>query len=57
MEEICANCRYWWEPLERCRRNPPVDQVLIDGEVVSFWPHVGADQWCGEWAAMEKEQD
>jgi hypothetical protein len=41
----CATCKYMVGP--ECRRYPPVTQATG----FHNFPHVKAEQWCGEWGA------
>jgi len=56
-QENCGGCKFWVkdqsDPMAGwCHRNPPTLFVNfhaddVEGEA-SFWPSVGADEWCGE---------
>ncbi len=59
----CSECRWWesseLEPTEErgtgeCRRFPPVP-LREDLEVEGYWPTTEPDDYCGEYAAKEKE--
>lgn len=53
----CADCRYrdlvvfneGGEMDSVCRRYPP-QIFVIDDDAVQAWPHVDAEDWCGEYA-------
>lgn len=62
MTEECKNCRFSrpldWDRAPQgyvsCRHgSPAIVPELLDTEndamTWGFWPHVAADQWCGEW--------
>jgi hypothetical protein len=42
--------------LLHCRRYPPVPLVSVDGkDIVSFFPPMRADGWCGEYSERPPE--
>jgi hypothetical protein len=45
--ENCGNCKYFKKG--RCVKTVPA--VLLDkrGKVISMWPPVDANAWCGDW--------
>lgn len=63
--ERCETCRFWVdertgvEPPEvlailedgECHRFPPPVLAWADDTCESRFPHTGAGDWCGEWAA------
>jgi len=58
MDKICIKCKYFektgeGEPGE-CRHYPP-DTHVVDGELVTVFPQVLADEWCGEWTEQAEE--
>lgn len=60
-ERTCGGCAHWnctsaAKAFGECRRYPaaPLTYTDEDGDTVlagNKWPLVGAEQWCGEWAA------
>jgi hypothetical protein len=56
--DVCSNCRHaeatsgTKQRVFICRRFPPTAQIVPNGRggasVVSPFPEMGADQWCGE---------
>ena len=60
--QSCSNCRYarsYDKDLDQCsclRHAPrPLPSMAFDQpeDRDTFWPQVGCDQWCGEWAHAE----
>lgn len=62
--ECCDNCRFFdslktkWAD-GHCRRYPPAVVYLRKTETYDtmIQPHVGADQWCGEWQPTPPADD
>jgi len=56
MDKKCENCVYFHLDISHefgeCRHYPP-DTHVIDGEVVTVFPLVLNDEWCGEWTERE----
>ena len=56
----CADCKYWENSLQQCRKHPPtvIHQIMQVGHVmtdaISTWPEVEGDDWCGDW--VEKKE-
>ena len=56
--KACATCRYRGEPIKdvaerpgyQCRRHAPKPAYNLQ---VTRWPHVMADDWCGEYQPRE----
>jgi len=62
----CASCRFFKDPGDlaragECRKSPPLVIVaqaagLARGQVAinfqSYWPPVGAAEWCGAWESQ-----
>lgn len=42
--QACSNCRFFYGDEKRCHRNPPTAFSLVGSD----WPHVNAENWCGE---------
>ena len=58
---VCRDCKYWGGYL--CHRYPPQIVLWPTGNqhphthlTVSEFPHVSADDWCGEWAGYTREE-
>jgi hypothetical protein len=54
--QSCANCRYYRYPeggFSTCRRHSPICPSL-DLNLVTSWPLVNPEDWCGEWAPDEE---
>jgi hypothetical protein len=45
----CEDCRFWFEPESQCRRNAPLPVRGASNGSDTLWPHVGAQDWCGEY--------
>ena len=50
---LCGNCRYYEAVVETpagvCRRYPPQMMTAVS----AHWRHVGAEDWCGEFQAVQ----
>lgn len=73
MKKQCANCRFFdekpkkkgWEPYTGvCRRNAPTAkyvQGMGNEDLITLWPRVHDEEWCGEYkpgeAVLKKELD
>lgn len=52
----CGSCMFWIDigigPMGECHRNAPLPmQGLMQMLGTNTWPHVGDDDWCGEYQA------
>jgi hypothetical protein len=47
----CKTCRFFRAPGD-CRRYPPTVVALREGRLHTMYPHVYAEDWCGEWQAI-----
>ena len=48
---FCKRCIYFGKEDNTCRRHPPVAAYITDNRdrsTISFWPEVGAEDWCGD---------
>lgn len=45
----CQDCRFWHQPATQCRRNAPLPLGSKQGNSGTAWPHVAAEDWCGEY--------
>jgi len=52
VEKTCKNCV--WRHVDSCRRIPPMVVVLRGGDVITRFPKVNADLWCGEFKLREE---
>ena len=50
----CRKCRYFHLPNCWCRRYPPVIVQLPNNSMVSYYPIVQPDGWCGEFRPHPK---
>jgi len=68
MVEACGNCKFSYKNKEDliCLRYPPIEIVecyywdaqkeqLDVGNLVTQYPSVDADMWCGEWRLKNNE--
>jgi hypothetical protein len=56
--KVCETCRFWEKPdfarkMGFCHRYPR--SVVYDGR--EFYPDVHPNDWCGEWAYNEAEDN
>lgn len=66
-QRMCSTCKLCWksepnkETLKRdffCRRNPPVPMAMVGPMgpvVISNFPTVHPEMWCGEWVKRDVE--
>jgi hypothetical protein len=53
-QEECGNCAYFAPDQEHCRRYPPtthIDSSERISQVLTLWPTVRREDWCGEYRA------
>lgn len=58
--ETCQSCKYFMPQSDEqglCRRSPPTVLVYPDGQTVSVFPPMLAEEgWCGEFDKKELQQ-
>ena len=62
--QLCCDCRYWCSYDKTtdqglCRRHapkPPLTWLYNQDALVTKWPLVFGDEWCGEWATQEASE-
>ena len=54
MKACCLKCRFFHLPHRWCRRFPPKIIRMLSGAIVSHYPVVDPDGWCGEYRPNER---